>query len=108
MKKALVAGMGVTRNVSEGIGGILTAKSGRPTALTESTEVHGKHGRVRRLANGRRMFVRKGLSPDPARETVSELLGSGGTASRLDEPGFAGVCPMAYSGVTKAPSDPAR
>jgi hypothetical protein len=30
-----------------------------------------------------------------ARETVSGLLDSGSTASRHDEPGFAGVCPMA-------------
>jgi hypothetical protein len=34
-------------------------------------------------------------SPDPARKSVSVLLDSGITASRLNEPGFAGVCPMA-------------
>jgi hypothetical protein len=32
---------------------------------------------------------------EPARETLSELLDSGSTASRLDKSGFAGVCPMA-------------
>jgi hypothetical protein len=36
-----------------------------------------------------------GLSPNPARETLSVLLDGGSTANRLDEPDFAGVCPMA-------------
>jgi hypothetical protein len=40
--------------------------------------------------------------PDPAREPVSVLLCPSSTASRLDEPGFAGVCPE-----TRLPVNPA-
>jgi hypothetical protein len=40
-------------------------------------------------------------APDAARETLSVLLDSGNAASILDEPGFAGVCPMADPAVTK-------